>query len=65
VALTRPPRTDATIYSRIEEPLSDDRLDVAIRKAEIKASETAYLMAITHPRVVMVTAQGITGIEEI
>lgn len=65
VALSRPPKTDATIYHLIEEPLSDARLDIAMRRAELRASETAYLMAISHRQVVMVTAVRITGVSDI
>lgn len=65
VALSRPPVTDATIYASVEAAVSHDRLDVALRRATVEAMETAYLMALSHPRVVMVTAQRVTGIEEL
>lgn len=54
VAFSRPPREDAVwrilVASEVDPSLSLAR---GLERAEVEAAETAYMMAWSHPRVVM------------
>lgn len=56
VATARPPRDDATMYVivSVDVPYTGDLL-YDLWTAEVEAREIAYLMAISHPHVVMPT----------
>lgn len=58
VATARPPRTHARIYTQ----LSIERRSRT--NVQIEAEEIAYMMALSHPHVVMVTGIGIIDWDE-
>lgn len=66
VALSRPPRADATVYVLVEEPLDDSLpLGRAMGRAAARAAETAGCMVFCRPQVVMPVAIRLIDVVEV